>query len=158
MKKLLLVLSFAVAASAQTISTGAGFASYTGTQPYGYLAYSTPISGNSFSITTLEMLGSSSRLRTGFAHDIVSGPVALFALADAGVATNGTGSVGLNLGTGGGIRVQANTIPGVKKYFKSDNVGLVGTVLLNKSAVQSPDGTTGVQPTFTGGIYIKIGK
>jgi hypothetical protein len=142
-----------------TISFGSGMNAYSTPSHFGYLAFATQIAENTSSVTTMEMYGNVARLRTGFSHDLATtGPATLFALADAGVATNATGNVGLSLSSGGGVRVVGSGIPYVKNVLKSGKSGFVFTTLLHKTALNNPDGSQGVQPTFTAGFYLKFGK
>lgn len=168
MKKYLVLLMIAAcnifAQTAQTgpsytVSVGSGVNSYSSPGTFGYIALAKQVAANTYSVSTVEMYGNVSKVRTGFAHDLATqGPATLFALGDAGVATNATGNVGLDFSSGGGIRVRANGIPKLNKWFTSPNVGFVTTTLIRKSALTNPDGTQGVQPTFTVGFYMKFGN
>lgn len=141
------------------ISFGSGINAYSIPSNFGYLSFSTQVSKDTSSVTTMEMYGNVARLRTGFSHDLATqGPATLFALADAGVATNANGNLGVAFSSGGGIRVVGTGIPYVKKILKSGQSGFVFTTLIHKTAITNPDGSQGVQPTFTSGFYIKFGK
>jgi hypothetical protein len=162
MKKLLFLLVSGVgllSAQSYTVSVGSGINAYATPSNFGYMSFSTPVAENSYSITTVEMYGNVARLRTGLAHDLATtGPATLFALADLGVATNGNGNVGVDFSTGSGIRVRGNGVPFVNRWVKTDKAGFLWTTLLHKSAISNPDGTTGVQPSFTAGVYLTFGK
>ena len=126
MKKVLFLLAATVGmAFSQSLPTnymisfGSGINAYSTPSNFGYLSFSTQVSKDTSSVTTMEMYGNVARLRTGFSHDLATqGPATLFALADAGVATNANGNLGVAFSSGGGIRVVGTGIPYVKKVLK----------------------------------------
>mgnify|MGYP003339149332 FL=1 len=161
MKKLvLLAVAIAGVASAETytVTVGSGLSSYVNPNPFGYVSLSSPISKDTSSVGTVEMYGRQTKLRLGLSHTLYTkGGVSLSAVSDAGVATTGA-NVGLDVSAGVGVKVKATSIPLLKDCPKADKMGLAFDAKLHKTSIGNPDGTRGVQPSFSGGLYMAFGK
>ncbi len=122
------------------LGAGAGFNSAASPRTNGWMTFGAKVTQNNYSLTTLEMTGKRSSLRTGVARVLLEKDrFALIALGDAGVQAGSENAGGAFSGGG-------SLLYDISRWVKTSNAYAVATVRVLKTSLED------VQPVFSFGF------